>query len=296
MLSIATSVERPSYLHTLLVLGRTSNLPTVWSNCIAGWLLGGGGEWTRLALLCAGGTFLYIGGMYLNDAFDAQFDTQHRPERPIPSGAISETAVWKWGFSWLLIGCVLLGVLGKVTAVIALMLAMTIVVYDAIHKIFAFSPVLMAMCRFYLYLIAASAAVGGITGGTQLSIWSGVAMACYIVGLSYIARRESTGVTIQYWPLIFLAAPIVLAIIVNPGEYRVRAVICSALLLIWILRCLTFTLRKSQRNVGRTVGGLLAGIVLVDLLMVGPGLTTLLPLFLGLFVLALLLQRFVPAT
>jgi 4-hydroxybenzoate polyprenyltransferase len=296
MLSIATSVERPGYLHTLLVLGRISNLPTVWSNCVAGWLLGGGGEWRKLTVLCAGGTFLYIGGMYLNDAFDAQFDAQHRPERPIPSGAISESAVWKWGFSWLLIGCVLLGLLGKVTAVIAVMLAMTIVVYDAIHKIFAFSPVLMALCRFYLYLIAASAALGGITGGTQLAIWSGIAMACYIVGLSYIARRESTGVTIQYWPLIFLVAPIVLAVIVNPGEYLVRAIVFSGLVLIWILRCLVFAFRKSQRHVGRTVSGLLAGIVLVDLLMIAPAATTVVPVFLGLFVLALVLQRFVPAT
>ena len=32
-------------LRTLLVLGRVSNLPTVWSNCFAGWLLAGGGLW-----------------------------------------------------------------------------------------------------------------------------------------------------------------------------------------------------------------------------------------------------------
>jgi hypothetical protein len=31
-------------LRTLLVLGRVSNLPTVWSNCLAGWWLGGGGN------------------------------------------------------------------------------------------------------------------------------------------------------------------------------------------------------------------------------------------------------------
>ena len=36
--------RQPSNLRTLLVLGRASNLPTVWSNCFAGWLLGGGGE------------------------------------------------------------------------------------------------------------------------------------------------------------------------------------------------------------------------------------------------------------
>src|SRR5438477_2617411 len=126
-----------SQLRTLLILGRVSNLPTVWSNCLAGWLLGGGGQLRRLAVLCAGATFLYVGGMYLNDAFDAQFDQQHRPERPIPSGAIRAAAVWKWGLSWLVIGLVGLSFLGKVTAVMAALLAISILIYDAIHKIFA---------------------------------------------------------------------------------------------------------------------------------------------------------------
>ena len=76
-------------LRTLLVLGRTSNLPTVWSNCLAAWWLGGGVQLGALAGVLLGTTLLYLGGMYLNDAFDAGFDAQYRRERPIPSGAIS---------------------------------------------------------------------------------------------------------------------------------------------------------------------------------------------------------------
>ena len=87
----------PSKLRALLVLGRVSNLPTVWSNCLAGWLLGGGGEWNRFAELCGGATLLYVGGMYLNDAFDAEFDAEYRRERPIPSGVISRGSVWRLG-------------------------------------------------------------------------------------------------------------------------------------------------------------------------------------------------------
>ena len=81
-------------VRALVILGRVSNLPTVWSNCLAGWVLGGGGftgdEPGRVLLLGAGATLLYLGGMFLNDAWDAPFDRQHRPERPIPSGAIRE--------------------------------------------------------------------------------------------------------------------------------------------------------------------------------------------------------------
>src|SRR2546423_2595390 len=109
-------------LRTLLILGRASNLPTVWSNCLAGWLLGGESALSRLALLCAGATFLYLGGMYLNDAFDAQFDQQHRPERPIPSGGIGAQAVWAWGLSWLALGLFCLCSLGKTTAILTVFL------------------------------------------------------------------------------------------------------------------------------------------------------------------------------
>src|SRR5882672_1844198 len=133
-----------SFLRALLILGRASNLPTVWSNCLAGWLLGGGGEPRRLALLCLGATLVYLGGMFLNDAFDAQFDQQHRPERPIPSGAIQAGTVWKWGFVFLGLGWLVLGWLGNATLVLATVLVLSILIYDAVHKIFAFSPVLMA--------------------------------------------------------------------------------------------------------------------------------------------------------
>jgi len=51
-------------LHTLLILGRVSNLPTVWSNCLAGWWLSGGGNFWKLALLLAGASALYTGGMF----------------------------------------------------------------------------------------------------------------------------------------------------------------------------------------------------------------------------------------
>ena len=90
----------PPSPRTLLVLGRASNLPTVWSNCIAGWWLGGAGGSMTLFQLCLGGTLLYLGGMYLNDAMDAAFDRQHygevfervvlRDERPaVPPGSPS---------------------------------------------------------------------------------------------------------------------------------------------------------------------------------------------------------------
>ena len=153
-----------SLLRTLLVLGRASNLPTVWSNCFAGWLLSGGGEWKTFLWLCLGATCLYTGGMYLNDAIDANFDLQFRRERPIPSGAIKLETVWLLSGLWLIVGMLMLASLGKVVAALAVCLLLCIVLYDFIHKAVPFSPVVMAGCRFFLYLVASASAARGLSG------------------------------------------------------------------------------------------------------------------------------------
>lgn len=280
-------------LRTLLVLGRVSNLPTVWTNCLAGWLLGGGGEWSRFAWLCAGATLVYVGGMFLNDAFDAEFDTQHRRERPIPSGAISRESVWLWSALLLAAGTGMLGWLGREPAILALQLLVCVVLYDAYHKSLDWSPVLMASCRFFLVLTAAAAGVRGVGG---LAIWTAVVLGCYIVGLSYLARRESAPGLIRYWPLVFLAAPLVLAFIVNDGFFREKALLASAIVALWALRCLRPAFWQSPPDIGKTVSGLLAGICLVDLLSVADQPPQVSVAFLACFVLALVFQRFVPAT
>ena len=286
------SAGMPSW-RTLLVLGRTSNLPTVWSNCLAGWWLGGGGDVKRLTPLLLGATLVYVGGMYLNDAFDAEFDAQFRRERPIPSGAISLALVWRIGAGLLGAGTVCLVSLGWTTAILALMLALCVVVYDAVHKLITVSPVLMAACRFLLYLVAASTAMDGVTG---YAVWCGFALAGYIVGLSYIARVESTRGRLRYWPCVLLAAPIALALVMNAGEYAKPALLVSIILGLWLAKCLRYTFGGMDRNVGFTVAGLLAGIPWVDLLAVAYCPKRFAAVFIGLFLAAVVFQRYVPAT
>ena len=176
-------------LRTLLVLARASNLPTVWSNCLAGWWLGGHGNAHKLPFLFAGATLLYIGGMYLNDAFDVDFDRQHRKERPIPSGAISFSAVCKLALLWLALGVGCLFWIGSTTGGLGVALLCCILLYDVVHKVITFSPVLMGACRFFLYLVAASIGTN-VVGGWP--IWCGLALAVYmLMGLRFFfARRE----------------------------------------------------------------------------------------------------------
>jgi 4-hydroxybenzoate polyprenyltransferase len=282
-------------LRTFLILGRVSNLPTVWSNCLAGWWLGGKGPVEKLPFLFVGATFLYVGGMFLNDAFDVEFDRQHRKERPIPSGAMQLRTVWLWGSTCLIIGVASLFCPGVVPGLLGLALAGCIVLYDAIHKKTDFSPLLMTACRLLLYLVAASSAIAGITTG---AVYCGLALAVYVVGISYLARRESLPGPARYWPMFLLAAPICLALITKVQTQPEAALLLSAVLGLWIVRSLRYTLDKTVRNIGQTISGLLAGIVFVDWLAVA---TAGAPrqfgtIFIVLFLSALLLQKIAPAT
>ena len=302
-------------LRTLLVLGRVSNVPTVWSNCLAAWLLNGGQAWTSFYVLCFGATLLYIGGMFLNDAFDSEFDRQFRMERPIPSRQISARAVWLIGSTLLLVGWVLLCLLGLTIALPALLLVGVIVLYDAVHKRTALAPIIMAACRFLLYLVAASATMSAVKDSVM---WHGLALAAYITGLSFLARGESAQRQILGWSLMLLLAPLVASVMMNSHRDSISWV-ASAALLGWLIWCLREILKsvaiagqsmraesrqsvaglgltRPSQSIGKSVAGLLAGIVLVDWAAVPRMADEFNLVFIGLFVLTLILQRKIPAT
>jgi hypothetical protein len=279
---------------TLLILGRVSNLPTVWSNCLAGWWLSGGGNYWKLPLLLLGTSALYTGGMFLNDAFDVDFDRQRRSTRPIPSGAITVEWVWIYGWSWLALGIFFLIFCGKLAGALAVVLTICIVIYDATHKVITASPWLMGLCRFWVYVIAGTTAESGLDGW---SIWGGAALALYIIGLSYVARRESFRGPVPYWPLIFLAAPVILAMLMDVEDARKAAIYMSIVVVVWIIWCVRTVFFGGEMAVARIVSGLLAGIVMVDWLAVVPQCPVVLGIiFVVLFVATLACQRFIPAT
>src|SRR5688572_23309296 len=99
---------RATPLQIALRLGRVSNVPTVWTNVAAGIALAGGALQPRLlVMLGLAVSLFYVGGMYLNDAFDARWDAAHRPERPIPSGQVRARTVFAAGFAMLGLGTLL---------------------------------------------------------------------------------------------------------------------------------------------------------------------------------------------
>ncbi|HWV98820.1 MAG TPA: UbiA family prenyltransferase [Candidatus Acidoferrum sp.] len=290
-----------SGLRTILALSRVSRLPTVWSNCLAGWWLGGGGNPGHLPFLFGGATFLYLGAALLNDAFDAEHDLQHRRTRPIPSGAVTQDTVWRWGLAALVGGALLLLWPGRVTGGFGLTLAFLIILYNTVHRLVTFSPVLKGLCRFLVYVLGASTGEHGVTGA---ALWCGLALGAYVTGMRWFARWEETPRRVREWPGLLLAVPVLLALLMDVGRYREPALLLSAVLVLWGLLALRQTFWAPERNVPRTVARLVAGIVLVDWLATGPvasvfDLSNHVPrglsfAFIGLLLGTLLLQKFAP--
>ncbi|MBC8245078.1 MAG: UbiA family prenyltransferase [Verrucomicrobia bacterium] len=291
-------------IKALLLLGRVSNLPTVWSNCLAAWLLAGGAlaetaDLQRFGWLIAGSTLLYLAGMFLNDAFDEKFDREHRMERPIPSSVISARFVWMLGIAQMALGLACVVWINVSAALCALALAGAILWYNRQHKRIAWSPIIMGLCRLLLYLLAGVVAVGAVNAPLGLA---SLALCGYVIGLSNIARKEATRGRVNSWPCWLLALPLAVPFVLNPvsPETAVQDIRDWLPLLfvyaLWVGRSLLFTFKAAIPQHGRTVSGLLAGMVLFDALMASVPNPAFGLLFMGLFFLSLLLQRYIPAT
>jgi UbiA prenyltransferase family len=276
-----------------LRLGRVSNLPTVWTNTVTGIVLAGGtlaGPAT-LPLLIALSLF-YVGGMYLNDAFDANVDALERPERPIPSGAISARTVFTAGFGMLTLGVLLLLWTGIWPGLAGLALGGAIVLYDWHHKDNPLSPALMGLCRVLVYLAAGLAFAVPPPAGLWLA---GLLLLCYLIGLTYVAKQENLGEVRNLWPLLFLAAPVVFALVHAPASPT--SGVMFVLFALWVGVALWFLRRRRPGDVPRAVVSLIAGIALLDaVLIAAAGAAGIAWLAVAGFVLTLGLQRLVPGT
>jgi 4-hydroxybenzoate polyprenyltransferase len=262
-------------LHTFLSLGRTSNLPTVWTNILAGAVLANAAGpatirpvWFALVLL--GASFFYVGGMWLNDAFDAEWDAANRPERPIPAHRASLAQVTFGGFTFLAAGFLLISWRwfatgdGGLTIAAGAVTVLAILAYDRWHKGVAWAPALMGLCRAGVYAMAALS----VTSAPTAEFWTAsLALWAYIVGLTHIARFETGSVVTKLWLGGVLISPAatagwLFASDASPTPWL--TVLLLSLQVGWVLRA--FWLVRSGRpgTIGRAVVSLIAGVALVD--------------------------------
>jgi 4-hydroxybenzoate polyprenyltransferase len=256
-------------------LGRVSNLPTVWSNTLAGTAAAGGELWHLSTLLMAIGiSLLYVAGMYLNDAFDREIDAVARPERPIPAGQASADTVFAMGFALILAG---LGFVLWASAaenlprswqpvLSGLLLAGAILFYDWNHKGNALSPFFMGLCRVLAYLTAGYAAAAA----PAFELYAIAFMSlCYLIGLTFIAKQETLDRAASLWPLGFLAAPPVYGLF-TAARGPILSLAALGALIILIAVALFLLKRREKGDIPRAVMGLIAGISLADAIYLAP--------------------------
>ncbi len=280
-------------LGVALRLGRVSNLPTVTSNVLAAVALAGtpvAGMHT--AALCVALSSFYVGGMYLNDAYDRDLDRRERPERPIPSGQTDAATVFAWGFAMLVAGVALVAALaiasggGGAAVVAAVALGAVIVFYDMHHKGNPLSPLVMGLCRAGVYTTAALSVRGELC--TEVVIGAG-ALIAYLIGLTYVAKQENLRELGNLWPLAFIAGA--LAAAWPNGE--LAGWIYAALLLSLVRALALLRLRRIRE----AVTSLIAGISLLDAVWIAnTGHAATAALAVACFALTTLLQHVVPGT
>ncbi len=284
-----------------LRLGRVSNLPTVWSNILAGVALSGGSTWDpRIVPLILALSLFYIAGMFLNDAFDSELDALERPTRPIPSKEVTAKTVYRLGGFMLASGLLILVGIGYLTqngtgawpVVAGLILCGLIVFYDWHHKKNPLSPLTMGACRMMVYITAALAIS---THPSPEVLFGGFVLLSWLIGLTYIAKQETLDRVTNLWPLGFLALPFVYCFPYALEDVLTAAVWCGllgvAISALWLIR------RRQPGDISRAVVTLIAGISLLDAIFIlkwgsqGSGLIAI-----AAFILTLALQRFVPGT
>ncbi len=284
-----------------LRLGRISNLPTVWTNVLVGALLAGGTLADgRLPLLMAALSCFYLGGMFLNDAFDRGFDAVHRPDRPIPAGQVSARQVFTAGFALLGLGLLAVGWASRDEAGMpawravgaGVALAAAIVFYDLHHKNNPLSPVVMGLCRVLVYVSAAYTVSATLPTAVLLAA---AALWCHLIGLTYIAKQEHLNRLGHLWPLGLFAVPLLYGLALADGAPWVWPLLAAyAAMLVAALRRLR---RRAPGDVPRAVVMLIAGMSLLDgMLLAGAGHSVAAALAVAAFVLTLVWQKWVAGT
>ena len=246
-------------------LGRISNLPTCATNVLVGCAAGAGAAALpplTVVTVALAISLLYVAGMALNDAVDAESDRKDRRERPIPSGRISRRAAFTFVSATSSLGLALLAACGLPALGMGLVLAAVIVAYDVCHKAHAATVVLMGACRGLVYLVAAAAFSWPLRAMPIVPLATAISL--YTILFTIIARAETQAGLGRISRLSLVLPLTVLPVaIVQHDTHWLPAILAGLMLLLWLLRSAFCALAKPPRTI-HAVLGWLSGFCLVD--------------------------------
>lgn len=250
-------------MRAYLQLMRPANIITAWADILAGVAVSGSFNVSVLAYLIFATSCLYGGGVVLNDAFDADLDALERPERPIPNGQVSRQNAFILGYLLLANGIFLASLVSFLSAVLAIFIAVSAILYDAFGKHHWLGSVNMGMCRGANLLLGISAAPlmvseywflalipityiaaitniskGEVHGGSRFnSILSMILMFVVFAGLFRVSFLDNYRL-LAILPLIFLAIKVLLPLftaILEPSSENIRVAVRAGIMSLIIL-------------------------------------------------------------
>ena len=256
---------------SLLRLVRVSLAPSLLADVAAGAALAGGTTAATLsaAFLCS--LLLFVGGMALNARVDVEEDARTRPDRPLPSGALSRGTATALAIGGLL-GAPLLGALcfeHRIAAGLWLGgMAIAIAAYHTpLRRLAIVGPALLGTIR-GADLAWGAVAVAGASVPLGAVLGPALLYALYVFGASLVAHQEDREASDSHvrgglclWVLTVLALLVERLAQAGAEEFRPYGVGCLVGLL--LLRPLLSRFRDPEPFAHRPGGiGALAGLLL----------------------------------
>lgn len=274
----------------LLAAGRVANLPSVVSNVVTGavvlriatWPAGGiKVAWIAVVVACLAGCLLYLGGCFLNDWWDRDWDRKHKPNRAIPTGRLPKSLLFGFAIGCLGSGLLVGALIGVEVLAVVLVIISLILIYSSIHKKTGWGVLPMGLCRSCLYFLGYVAAIpkeesliSVVRDGPVIYFFMmplvlpAIGVTVYIAGLSMLARFEAKGdlpVSNRLLALLLLFVPAlthsVWGVVVSSSMNSLVAVL-PFLLVVFIAT------RLIRKSLSKGVSLLLAGIPLLDFVLI----------------------------
>ena len=249
---------------------RLPNLFTAVSNVVAAHVIAthGSPQWSLLLLTLISSLCFYHGVMILNDCFDIDEDKVERPNRPIPSGAISLRQAWAMAIGLILVGLGVSYQLGALPFAIALLLVGAIFVYNMSNRSGYFGCFAMGSCRLLNWCLALSV-VGGIATYWPYALIVGI----YVTALTLISRDETQAnrpQLVNYCALVMILGTVIFIASLwqqNAVDLWGKAVLIVALLVV-ITRLIKLKNYYHSENIQAMVMFFVLGLIPLDAILV----------------------------
>ena len=232
----AEALSRPSFSRTILELMsicRLGTLPTVISNCLAGWILSGAGNTLKFLILTLCLCTLQTAISWILCLVELPNTNTYKLRHPWLSTRIPLHSHWFCCAILLWIGIFLAALCGQTIALIACLVILIGGIIALTHRIFLLSALGPGLLRALYYIAGGCVSWGGLLGYT---LWGAIAIFFFMLGCGLITRRPPQwGATSMTLPIISFIIPLLLALLINDGNYRTIGICFSSAVGLWLV-------------------------------------------------------------